>query len=95
MSQEAGNATLQVVHLSFSEFGAAASLCRKEVDLKKELTKITDLIRFTAVTTYLSGMLSQNQSIEFLNICKGICSNFLELVGTKQTGRKMQEVFSK
>ena len=85
---------LEVIHLSFLEFCAAASLCRKGVNLEEELDKIKSLERFTAVISYISGMFSNNQSIEFLKICRGICSNFLQLVGTTDTGGKVQRVYA-
>ena len=69
--------------MEVEEFGAAASLSRKEVNLQEELAKVIDLNRFTATISYLSGLFSQNTRIEYLNICRKICTNFLELVGVQ------------
>ena len=92
--KEAGKACLEALHLSFLEFGCAASLCRTELNIQEELNTISNWDRLKAVTRFLSGMLSRNNKIEFLNNCKNLCENFLDLLGREQMEDGMQQVFS-
>ena len=54
---------LDIVHLSYMEFCCSGSLCRERVNIEE---KIKDADRYDAVTTYMTGLFSQNPSIEFL-----------------------------
>ena len=85
--------SLDVVHLSYMEFGCAGSLCREGVDLEKELSKIEDEDRFEAVTTFLAGLFSQNPSIPFLTTVRHIAENFLLLLGNDNRPACIQAIF--
>ena len=85
---------LLALHLSCIEFGCAASLCRKDIDLEKELAQIHDSDRFASVIMYIVGMFSRNSSIEFLTMCKSLCENFLDLLDNKERKRSIQAVFN-
>ena len=45
---------LDIVLLSFMEFCCAGSLCREGVNIEEELSKIKELDRYEAVTTYMA-----------------------------------------
>ena len=87
--KEDGFIYLEAIHLSYLEFCCAASLCRNEVNIKEELSKITDKDRYIAIVTYMAGMFAKNQSIEFLNHCRSLCQNFLHMLGQDE-----REVYS-
>ena len=89
--KEGGKAYLEAVHLSFLEFGCAASLCRNGVNIQQELAKIQDKVRFQAVAIYLAGLFSENSSIDFLNTCKDLCHNFLDLLSNQERESSIQD----
>ena len=89
---DAGIAYLEVVHLSFIEFCCAGSLCRHGVDIHKELLGIKDQDRFEAVTIYLAGMFAENINIDFLNLCKDLCQNFLKLLNHQDRKQSAQDI---
>ena len=84
---------LDIVHLSYMEFCCAASLCREKVIVDEELSKIKDLDRFEAVTSYMAGLFSNNPSVEFLLHVRHIAENFLLMLGNEQREKCIQDVF--
>ena len=76
--------------MSFFEFGCAGSLCRKDVNILEELSQIKNEDRFKAVVMYLAGLFSENASIEFLNTCKHLCRNFLDLLDNQDREQSIQ-----
>ena len=84
---------LDVIHLSYMEFCCAASLCRNDVDIQHELSKIKDNDRYKAVVIYMAGMFTRNEAIGFLNSCRGICQNFLDMLGNEEREKSIQDVF--
>ena len=84
---------LDIVHLSYMEFCCAGSLCREGVNIEEELSKIKDVDRYEAVTTYMAGLFSQNPSIEFLTTVRHIAENFLLLLGNDQRDACIQTVY--
>ena len=91
--KEGKSAFIDAIHLSFLEFGCAGSLCASGVNLESELTKIQDNERYKAVVIYLAGMFANNASIDFLNKCKELCQNFLEVMDHVGRKKSIQEVF--
>eukprot|EP00092_Neocalanus_flemingeri_P015041 GFUD01016245.1.p1 GENE.GFUD01016245.1~~GFUD01016245.1.p1 ORF type:complete len:913 (+),score=201.86 GFUD01016245.1:85-2823(+) len=88
--KEGGNLYLDAVHLSYFEFCCAAALCRNNLDIEEELSKITDLSRFKAVVLYLSGMFAPNDSIKYLIACQDICQNFMDLLKNNEKEKSFQ-----
>ena len=93
LRKEGSKFFLDIVHLSYMEFCCAGSLCREEVNIEEELSKIKDADRYEAVTTYMAGLFSQNPSIEFLTTVRHIAENFLLLLGNDQREACIQTVF--
>ena len=84
---------LSIVHLSHMEFCTAGSLCRTGVKIKEELAKLSDNERFKAVTSYMAGLFGQNSSIDFLNMCKNLCQNFLDLLENEEQEAGIRSIF--
>ena len=82
--KDGGDAYLEVIHLSFLESCCAASLCRHDVDIQQELAKIKDPERFKAVTIFIAGLLAENSTVEFLNMCKSLGRNLLDLLKNQE-----------
>ena len=92
--KDGGAAYLDAVHLSFVEFGCAASICQKGVNIQHELSKIEDKARFKAVVVYMAGIFATNSHIGFLNVCKNLCQNFLHMLENQEQEKSVQDIFS-
>ena len=92
--KDGGAAYLDAVHLSFIEFGCAASICQKGVNIQQELSKIDDKARFKAVVVYMAGIFATNSHIGFLNVCKNLCHNFVHLLENQEQDKSVQDIFS-
>ena len=85
--------SLNIIHLSYLEFLAAASLLRPGVNIKAELDKITSLDRYKALVRFMAGFFNRNTEIEFLNNCKSLKENFLHLLQNETQKESVQEIF--
>ena len=61
--------------------------------MHEELSKIKNKERLSSVVVFLSGLLSKNVQLEFLNTCKHLCKTFLNFVQNSDRERCAQEVF--
>ena len=77
---DGADVSLNIIHLSYLEFLAAASLLRPGVNIRAELDKITSSDRYKAVVRFMAGFFNRNRKIEFLNNCKSLKENFLHLL---------------
>ena len=91
--KDQGEPQLHGLHLSYIEFGCAASFCRTEVNLENELSLITDTERFFAVVTFLGGLFSNNHGISYLTKYMNLCKNFLSLLDHEDCNNSLQKIF--